>query len=120
MKLRILFVLIFFLLIDNMFGQTVRGTVVDASNNNPLTGATITFTGKGGTTTDNNGGFSIPCGKTTRITVSFIGYETYQHTIKNCNEQIKVALVPINSELNKVEITASSIKNRSILYQPVS
>jgi iron complex outermembrane recepter protein len=120
MKFRILFVLIIFSSISTTYSQTLRGTVVDAASNNPLAGATITFSGKGGTTTNEEGAFSIPCGRTTRITISFVGYETYQHTIKNCNEQVKIALSPINSELNKVEITASSIKNRSIIYQPAS
>jgi iron complex outermembrane recepter protein len=119
MKLRILFVLIIFFSISKTFAQTIAGTVVDASTNNPLSGATITFSGKGGTTTDQNGTFSIPCGKTTRITVSFIGYETYQHTIKNC-DPVRIALVPVNGKLNNVEITATSNQNRSMLYQPVS
>jgi iron complex outermembrane recepter protein len=120
MNLRILFVLIIFFSISKTFAQTVTGTVVDASNNSPLPGATITFSGKGGTTTDQNGRFSIPCGKTTRITVSFIGYETYQHNIKNCDEHVRITLVPVSGKLNNVEITATSNQNRSILYQPVS
>jgi iron complex outermembrane recepter protein len=120
MKLRILFVLIIFFYASKTFTQTITGTVVDAISNSPLSGATITLTGKGGTTTDQNGWFSIPCGKTTRITVSFISYETYQHTIKNCDDQVRIMLVPANGKLNNVEITATSNQNRSMLYQPVS
>jgi iron complex outermembrane recepter protein len=120
MKLRILFVLIIFSFFNKTFAQTITGTVIDASNNNPLSGANISFGSKGGTVTDHNGTFSIPCGKTNRITVSYVGYEVYEHTIKNCNEHIRIRLVPSSNKLNVVEITATSNQNRSILYQPVS
>ncbi|HMJ46380.1 MAG TPA: TonB-dependent receptor, partial [Ferruginibacter sp.] len=100
--------------------QTIKGKVFDANNNNPLPGATITIAGKSVTSTDRDGIFSVDCNKTTRITVSYIGYETVQHTIKNCNDDIRLALRPTGLSLNNVEFTATSNPNKSLLYQPAS
>ena len=99
---------------------TIRGKVVDATSKNPLQGASISFAGKGGTTTDQDGNFTIECGKTNRITVSFIGYVTQTYGIKNCNDQINISLDPNAEAMSNVEITATSNPNKSLLYQPVS
>jgi iron complex outermembrane receptor protein len=121
MKLRILYILMLCLVCTWSFSQKIiQGKVYDAANNNPLSGATITFSGKGGTTTNENGMFSISCGRTNKITVSYIGYETHLQTIKNCDEQLVIRLVPLRNKLNTVEITAASIQNAVGLYQPVS
>ena len=100
--------------------KTLKGKVFDANNNNPLAGATITFAGKVGATSDKDGMFSIDCNKVSRITVSYVGYETYQHVIKNCDDEISIALVPVGHVLEDVEITATSNQNKSLLYQPAS
>ena len=83
-------------------------------------GATITFAGKVGATSDKDGMFSIDCNKVARITVSFVGYETYQQTIKNCDDEINIGLVPVGHILDDVEITATSNQNKSLFYQPAS
>lgn len=99
--------------------KTIQGKVVDASTNNPLSGATISFQNRQVTTTDANGNFSISCNQPTRITVSFIGYEPKQEAV-NCDEEVVIALTPSNSTLATVEITVTSSQNKSILYQPAS
>jgi iron complex outermembrane receptor protein len=99
---------------------TVKGIVVDAATNSPLSGATITFAGKGGTSTNDAGRFSLECGKTNKITVSYLGYEAVQIAIKNCNDEIRIALIPKSRSLNEVEITATSNQNKSILFQAAS
>ena len=100
--------------------KTLKGKIFDQSSNTPLSGATISFAGKGGTTTDKEGMFSIECGKTNKITVSFVGYEPYQAVIKNCDEALNIGLTRSNEYLNNVEITATPSQNKSLLYQPVS
>src|SRR5689334_9226914 len=92
---------------------TLKGRVVDADNNLPLAGANITAGGRTVTTTDHDGFFYIDCSKTTRITISFIGYESMQHSIRNCNEELGISLVPFSQSLNNVEITATSNQNKS-------
>ncbi|MFL5810112.1 MAG: TonB-dependent receptor plug domain-containing protein, partial [Flavisolibacter sp.] len=100
--------------------QTIKGRILDASTTNPLAGATISFGGKVATTSDADGMFAIECGQTNKITVSFVGYETYYHFIKNCKDDIRIMLTPRSGTLNEVEITATSNNNKSLLYQPAS
>ncbi len=99
---------------------TAKGRVVDADSHDPLPGATISVSGKSVTTTDKDGLFSIDCNNAAKITVSFIGYQTVQHTIKNCHDELSIGLIPSGDRLHNVEITATSSQNKSILYQPVS
>ena len=77
--------------------KTIKGKVFDAYNNTPLFGATIKFTGKGGTTSDKDGMFSVDCSKSTEIIVSFIGYETYKQLIRNCNDAVWPAMTNIDA-----------------------
>ncbi len=58
--------------------QTLRGKITDADNARPMAGATIILTETLGTTSGENGAFSIPnvpVGRY-RMQVSFVGYET--------------------------------------------
>ena len=100
--------------------KKVYGKVVDASTHNPLNGATITSQNKVVSNTDKDGNFSIDCGKAGKITVTFVGYESEQQVIKNCDEEVLVLLTPSNNTLANVDITVTSSQNKSILYQPVS
>ncbi|HEX2609294.1 MAG TPA: carboxypeptidase-like regulatory domain-containing protein, partial [Flavisolibacter sp.] len=102
------------------YAQTITGKVSDAGTNTPLSGATISISGKTATTTDRDGLFTIPCAPNTKITVSFVGYDSYQHTIKDCGEELRIRLRSASTNLNTVEITATSAQNKSILYQPAS
>jgi iron complex outermembrane receptor protein len=120
MKRSFLFMLFLVFLLSGAIAQKrLEGKVMDAGNI-PLEGATISLQGKMGTTTDKNGRFSIDCSQSTLFTVSFIGYETQKINIKNCEEELIIAMVPANYYLNTVEITATSNQNKSLLYQPVS
>jgi iron complex outermembrane receptor protein len=103
-----------------MHAQTSSGKVFDAVSHTPLAGATISSGGKNLTATDLEGKFTIDCSKTKRITVSFVGYETFHHSIKNCNEEISIPLAPASQQLNMVEITSISTNNKSLVYQPAS
>jgi iron complex outermembrane receptor protein len=121
MKLRILLILITCSFFQEVFAQKrIKGKVFDASSNTPLYGASITFQGKGVTTSDREGMFSIDCSKLAQITVSFVGYQTFTQQIKNCNGELSIGLIPLDNNLNEVEITATFNQNRSILYQPAS
>jgi iron complex outermembrane receptor protein len=121
MRNKILFTVFIMVLSIAAYAQnTLTGVVVDAITNNPLSGATVMHSGKGVTSSDKDGSYSIRCEKGGTITVSFIGYETYKKVIQNCNEVLKIQLVPINKNLDEVEITATSNENKSLLYQPAS
>lgn len=68
---------------ENVF--TLQGKVLDAITQAPLTGVTLTFEGRAqGATTDAEGKFVLPnAQKNDKITVSFIGFQTLQMTIKD-------------------------------------
>ena len=99
--------------------STVKGKVIDAGNNSPLLGANISFNG-GTTSTDKDGMFTVNCSKASVITITFVGYETVIYNIKNCSDEISISLVSTASNLDAVEITATSAQNKSILFQPSS
>ena len=105
---------------EAMAQKRVAGKVVDAVNNIPLEGATISILGNGDVTTDKEGRFSFDCSKSTMISVSYIGYETYKVNIKNCEVPLNIALVQTSHSLNEIEITATSNQNKSLLHQPAS
>lgn len=100
--------------------KTIKGKITDKSGGMPLSGATISFGNKAGTTTDKDGIFIIECGKTSRITVSFVGYESQTINIKDCDEDLKIELVSLGQSLDNVEISATSSQNKSLLAQPQS
>lgn len=117
----IIFILTCFISALSLQAQTTRtGHVFDAATRQPLAGATVSFSNKEAATTDKDGNFTVDCSAVKRIIVSFVGYETYQHLIKNCDDAIQIALVPLSHTLNSVEITATSVQNNSLLYQPAS
>ncbi len=106
----------------SIFGQTgkLKGKVFDAYTNSPLPEANIQIKGSGGTTTDINGAFIVDCIAPVEITVSFVGYETYKLKVNNCNEELNIALIPKATNLNAIEITATSNPNKTLLEQPLS
>lgn len=99
--------------------QHITGKVIDASSQQPLSGATISIGGKSVATTNANGTFSFDCTATVTISISFVGYESQQQQV-NCNASIQVALQLSNNVMENVELTATSTQNKSLLYQPVS
>ena len=99
---------------------TIKGKVVDASNNHLLAGATISIEGNSVATTGKEGEFYIDCSKTKRIAISFVGYEAAQYTIKNCKDDFTVALTPYSQSLNNVEIAATSSQNKALINQPAA
>src|SRR5262245_11551741 len=113
---RYLLLIAFIASITSVYAQTsLKGKVIAADRKTPLAGASIVF-GKGGTSTDKDGNFTIDCSKVGRITVSFVGYDSYSQTIKSCDEELNISLTPSSRTLDEVEFTATSVENKSILY----
>ncbi|HUR66081.1 MAG TPA: TonB-dependent receptor [Chitinophagaceae bacterium] len=100
--------------------KTLKGKVTDINSKTPLSGATILFGGKGGVKTDKDGMFSIDCGKTNKIVVSFVGYEPATVNIQNCDDELSISLVPSSEYLNNVDLASTSAQNKTLLNQPVS
>jgi iron complex outermembrane receptor protein len=98
----------------------LKGKVADAETGKGLAGATVSFGSNSGTTTDAVGNFSIDCNKAKKITITFVGYEPYSVTIKNCDAELKVSLQSTGRTLDNVEISSTASTNKKLLYQPVS
>jgi len=98
--------------------QQLKGVVVDANTNTPLPGATVVSSGTNGTATNGNGEFTISC--TDKLTISFIGYETVETTVANCDKHLHIGLIPAKNALEEVEITATSNSDKALINQPVA
>lgn len=96
----------------------INGTIVD-ENNVPLPGATIMADGTNvGVTTDFDGNYSITVpGGTTKLAISYIGYETQTVAINGRNK-IDVQLNVSTNTLDEVVVTALGIERskRSLAY----
>ncbi len=118
---KLLYLIVSLLILNTSFSQNkIKGKIIDAISKAPLSGATVRYSGKYATTSDKNGNYSINCISNSSLVASFIGYETMQQMVKDCNVELDFLLTPINQQLENVEITATSSLNKSMLYQPIS
>lgn len=87
---------IFFLMVQPLRAQNdtfkVYGSVTDAANGDPLTGASVIIKGTGtGVITDLDGLFSIDLDAPAILQVSFIGFKTYEYPVdKGCRLDISL------------------------------
>jgi TonB-linked SusC/RagA family outer membrane protein len=114
--------LLFFSLPLLTFGQekTITGTIVSASDNIPLPGATIVVKGKSlGATSDFDGKYSILANKGDILVFSFIGYTTTEITV-NSQTVIDVVLAENAGVLDEVVVTGYGKQSRAKLTTSVS
>ena len=88
---------------------TITGTVVDASNGNPLPFAQLTVTGTTlGTSANNDGQFWLVIPQThatDTLLFAYLGYEPYKQPIAGLlNGTVKVRLRPVAIQLAEVEV----------------
>ncbi len=103
------------------FTQNIlKGKVFDLTTRAPLAGVNLKVSGQSGTTTDKDGNFAIRCNPPLEIVVSYVGYATLQRKVTACNENLSIGLTPEGIDLNEIEITASSVQNKTLLQQPLS
>ena len=103
--------------------QTLRGTVYDQSTHEPLIGATVVVQNSDpviGTTTDENGHFTLPNLRLGRVTleVSYIGYDSRtipEVFLTSAKEVVlSIALKEAATELEGVEIVAGIRKEKAL------
>ena len=114
--------LLFFSLPLLTFGQekTITGTIVSASDNIPLPGATIVVKGKSlGATSDFDGKYSILANKGDILVFSYIGYTTTEITV-NSQTVIDVVLAENAGVLDEVVVTGYGKQSRAKLTTSVS
>lgn len=102
-----------------LYGQ-ISGTIVDASNQSPLSGASIQYETNKISITQNDGTFIIPSTSFPAILlISYIGYEPLKIVVPETEEKIIIELTASNYLLGEVIITAYD-KRQSILDTPGS
>lgn len=76
----------------------IVGTVVNASTGAPISGATVSLSKQGNTTTDANGNFvlRVTAGTSDRMLVAFDGYETYGADITVASATTEVGTIRLN------------------------
>lgn len=113
---RVQFIWAFLLVVQffspNLFAQTsllVKGRVVDASTKRAIEGVTITSKKGGiGTTTNDQGEFSINADSQDALVVSFVGFA--QQTVKVSDKFLNISLIAASSQLEDVVVTALGIR----------
>ncbi|MCM1078185.1 MAG: TonB-dependent receptor [Bacteroidales bacterium] len=112
-----------FLLLAVIYAQaqslTVQGTVLSATDDEPLIGASVISSVKGssGVTTDINGNFTLTVTEGSELTVSFVGFET--KTVKASSE-MTIRLSEDSELLNEVVVVGYSTEKKSDLTGSVS
>jgi TonB-linked SusC/RagA family outer membrane protein len=90
---------------------TVKGTVKDATDGQPLPGVTINDSQKKVLgVTDNKGYFTFKVTKGTEVSFNMIGYGQIKRVVKADENNMLVNLTSSSSDLNEVVVTALGIK----------
>jgi TonB-dependent starch-binding outer membrane protein SusC len=94
--------------------QKITGTVTDASNGEPITGANILVEGTTtGTVTDINGKFSLDITKSNAVLiVSFLGYNTEKFTVTT-QSVLDIKLTPEVTKLDEVVVVGYGTMKKS-------
>jgi len=105
-------ILLSFFFLQTVQAQSVKitGTVTSNPDGETIPGASIAIKGKKtGTTTDNNGKFSITADINDILNVSYIGYTTKEVTVTAATTTLNVALDNSSNSLSEVVVTALGI-----------
>jgi iron complex outermembrane recepter protein len=112
MKRKLLFIImLFFVMITGSFAQmvTVKGTIVTASDNQPLVGVTVVEKGTtNGTITDVLGKYSITVRTDATLLVSFVGMKTQEIPVGN-QSAINITMEIEETAIEEVVVTALGI-----------
>ena len=90
---------------------TVKGTVKDSGDGQPLPGVTISDNQRKVLgVTDVNGAFSVKVAKGTEISFNMLGYTVAKRTVTAATNAMVINMASSSSELNEVIVTALGIK----------
>ena len=120
-KVLIFFALLCLLFSTAAYGQSITGTVIDKSNNQPVVGANISIPRTNiGVVTDAAGKFSLtlPSG-TTQVQVSFIGYQTKIIAVK-AGGSFTITIEPDVEVLSEIVVVGYGTQKKASLTGAVS
>lgn len=87
----------------------IKGQVLAAESEQPLSGVSIRVTGGKATLSSNLGNFTIEANSGDTLTFTYIGYEPQQTVISDPAAPLKITLTQYVGELNEVVVTALGI-----------
>ncbi len=100
------FILLFLLFVSAglQAQQSVSGRVISGTDNKPLVGASVQVRGtSNGTTTDENGAFSISAGRGATLVFGYIGFASQEIPVRD-SSSMTVTLQGANASLNEVVV----------------
>ncbi len=111
----------FQLLLSVTYAQTITGTVSDEKGAKLARVSVVVKGSSLGTTTDNNGKYSIPAEKNATLIFSSVGFKTTEAAVAGGSE-VNITLAADNQNLGEVIVTALGIKKqaRSLGYSATS
>lgn len=111
---RLLFlVFVLQLTLSTMAQTTTRTGTVNSTSGEPLAGVTVTIRGTAQiTTTDNQGVFTVPVRKNTRLIFSYTGLQTQELLVDTVEGPIRVTLQTGANAMNEVVVTALGISRQ--------
>jgi TonB-linked SusC/RagA family outer membrane protein len=99
--------------------RPIKGKIIDATNGQPIAGATIAIKGaSSAVTSDANGEFTIQADNRDVLVVSYVGYETTERPAKKATEFF--ALQPSARNLNEVVVVGYGTQKKTSLTAAVS
>ncbi len=119
---KIIWLLFCLLITTNLSAQekTIKGTITDALQDDPLIGATVVIKGTSkGTVTDATGNFAIKAKKGDTLRFSFVGYEEEEQVVGD-NNFFNISLLPNMEELGSVVVVGYGTQKKSDLTGAVS
>jgi TonB-linked SusC/RagA family outer membrane protein len=94
--------------------KIVKGTVISATDNEPLIGATVTVQGaQGGAVTDLDGKFSIEANDGQTLVVSYIGFVTQK--VKISGSEMSIALKEDSHSLDDVVVIGYGVQKKKLV-----
>lgn len=113
--LRTVFIGITLLFARSISAQTVSGTIKDANTGEALYGATVVIKGSTiGTLTDMDGNFKFSTSTPLPfvITVTYLGYLSFDQTIKSLDKPFNIKIKPVETQLKTVEVVKDRITEK--------
>ena len=99
-----------------LYAQNVTGTVVSATDNEPLIGAGVKVQGTTlGVVTDIDGNFSIDAQVGQTLEISFLGFITQEITIANAGEKLFISLQEDQNSLDEVVIVGYGVQKKKLV-----
>jgi iron complex outermembrane receptor protein len=111
-RLLLIFILLFS---QNLFSQSLSGTITDAKTGEPMVGATVVIKGTTlGTSADIDGKFSMPVSEKLPFTIviSIVGYQRIETEITSLEKPLTFRLKESEVVLKNVEVVGSRISEK--------